>query len=56
MGAVAGFVCAVFRLSLAEADRLRDLAIDWAHGCVLELAHLRDDGTALTDRRCVVAR
>src|SRR5262249_47579927 len=31
-GAVSGLVGAMFRLSLAEADRLRDLLIAWAHG------------------------
>jgi CIC family chloride channel protein len=32
VGAATGLVCALFRLCLQEADRLRDLAIDWAHG------------------------
>ena len=32
MGAATGLVCALFRLCLQEADRLRDLAIVWAHG------------------------
>jgi len=32
VGAVTGLVCALFRLCLQEADRLRDLAIAWAHG------------------------
>lgn len=32
VGAATGFVCALFRLCLQEADRLRDLAIAWAHG------------------------
>jgi CIC family chloride channel protein len=31
-GALAGLVGAVFRLSLIEADRLRDALIGWAHG------------------------
>jgi chloride channel protein, CIC family len=31
-GAVAGFVGAIFRLSLEQADRLRDALIGWAHG------------------------
>jgi chloride channel protein, CIC family len=34
-GAITGFVCALFRLCLEQADRLRDLAIDWAHGQAL---------------------
>ena len=32
VGAATGFVCALFRLCLEQADRLRDLAIAWAHG------------------------
>jgi CIC family chloride channel protein len=32
VGAATGVVCALFRLCLQEADRLRDLAIGWAHG------------------------
>ena len=32
VGAATGFVCAVFRMALEQADRLRDLAIAWAHG------------------------
>ena len=32
VGAAAGLIGAVFRLALAEADRLRDAAIVWAHG------------------------
>jgi CIC family chloride channel protein len=32
VGAATGLVCALFRLCLQEADRLRDLAIAWAHG------------------------
>jgi CIC family chloride channel protein len=32
VGAAAGLVGACFRLSLAEADRLRDKLITWAHG------------------------
>ena len=35
MGAVTGFVCAIFRMALEQADRLRDLAIAWAHGQAL---------------------
>jgi chloride channel protein, CIC family len=31
-GAVAGLVGAIFRLSLEEADHLRDGLIGWAHG------------------------
>jgi CIC family chloride channel protein len=31
-GALAGLVGAAFRLSLEEADRLRDALIEWAHG------------------------
>ncbi|HEY1452776.1 MAG TPA: H(+)/Cl(-) exchange transporter ClcA [Roseiarcus sp.] len=31
-GALAGLVGAIFRLSLVEADRLRNALIDWAHG------------------------
>ena len=32
VGAASGLIGAVFRLALAEADRLRDAAIVWAHG------------------------
>jgi CIC family chloride channel protein len=32
VGAASGLVGAIFRLSLEQADRLRDLAIVWAHG------------------------
>ncbi|MBI5312291.1 MAG: H(+)/Cl(-) exchange transporter ClcA [Methylocystis sp.] len=32
VGAVAGLVCAFFRLTLQQADRLRAAAVDWAHG------------------------
>lgn len=32
VGAASGLIGAVFRLALAEADRLRDAAIIWAHG------------------------
>ena len=32
VGAAAGFVGAVFRLALEQADRLRDALIAWAHG------------------------
>jgi CIC family chloride channel protein len=32
VGATAGLIGAVFRLALAQADRLRDAAIVWAHG------------------------
>ena len=32
VGAVAGLVCALFRLALQRADVLRAAAIDWAHG------------------------
>jgi len=32
VGAVTGLVCALFRLCLEHADRLRDQMIDWAHG------------------------
>src|SRR5262245_36576407 len=32
VGAVAGLVGAIFRLTLVHADRLRDVVIDWAHG------------------------
>jgi CIC family chloride channel protein len=32
VGAATGLVCALFRLCLEHAERLRDLAIDWAHG------------------------
>ena len=32
VGAAAGLVGAMFRLTLQQADRLRDLLIDWAHG------------------------
>jgi chloride channel protein, CIC family len=35
VGATTGVVCAVFRMALAQADRLRDLAIAWAHGQAL---------------------
>jgi CIC family chloride channel protein len=35
VGAATGLVCALFRLCLQEADRLRDLAIAWAHGQAL---------------------
>ena len=31
-GALAGLVGAIFRLSLEQADRLRDAMIGWAHG------------------------
>ena len=31
-GALAGLVGAIFRLSLVEADRLRGMLIEWAHG------------------------
>jgi CIC family chloride channel protein len=31
-GAAAGLVCASFRLTLAQAERLRDVLIGWAHG------------------------
>ncbi|HXV82487.1 MAG TPA: hypothetical protein VEG60_21690, partial [Candidatus Binatia bacterium] len=31
-GAATGFLAAVFRLSLEQADRLRDALISWAHG------------------------
>ena len=31
-GALAGLVGALFRLSLVEADRLRGMLIEWAHG------------------------
>jgi CIC family chloride channel protein len=36
VGAAAGFVGAVFRLALEQADRLRDALIAWAHGQQLE--------------------
>ena len=36
VGAAAGFVGAVFRLALDQADRLRDALIVWAHGQQLE--------------------
>jgi CIC family chloride channel protein len=36
VGAAAGFVGAVFRLALEQADRLRDVLIGWAHGQHLE--------------------
>ena len=36
VGAAAGFVGAVFRLALEQADRLRDALIAWAHGEHLE--------------------
>jgi chloride channel protein, CIC family len=36
VGAAAGFVGAVFRLALEQADRLRDTLIAWAHGEHLE--------------------
>jgi CIC family chloride channel protein len=32
VGGATGLVCALFRLCLQQADRWRDLAIDWAHG------------------------
>jgi len=32
VGAAAGLIGAIFRLSLVQADRLRDNLIDWAHG------------------------
>jgi CIC family chloride channel protein len=32
VGAVAGLVGAIFRLTLAQAERLRDVVIVWAHG------------------------
>ena len=35
VGAATGLVCALFRICLQEADRLRDLAIGWAHGQAL---------------------
>ena len=35
MGAATGVVCAIFRLALEQADRLRDLVIAWAHGQAL---------------------
>ena len=35
MGAATGLVCALFRLCLQQADRLRDGAIAWAHGQAL---------------------
>jgi chloride channel protein, CIC family len=35
VGAATGLVCALFRLCLQEADRLRDLAIGWAQGQAL---------------------
>lgn len=35
MGVATGVVCAVFRLTLEQADRWRDLAIGWAHGQAL---------------------
>ena len=31
-GAVAGFVGAIFRLALGQADQLRNALIGWAHG------------------------
>jgi CIC family chloride channel protein len=31
VGGLTGLVCAVFRLALQQADRLRDVAIGWAH-------------------------
>jgi CIC family chloride channel protein len=31
-GALSGLVGAIFRLSLTQADRLRDVLIEWAHG------------------------
>jgi len=31
-GAVAGFVGAIFRLALGQADQLRNALIAWAHG------------------------
>ena len=32
VGGVTGLVCALFRLCLQQADRWRDMAIEWAHG------------------------
>jgi CIC family chloride channel protein len=32
VGAAAGLVCALFRLTLLRADHLRAAAVDWAHG------------------------
>jgi chloride channel protein, CIC family len=31
-GAISGLVVAIFRLSLQQADRLRDVLIAWGHG------------------------
>src|SRR5262249_60524974 len=35
VGAAAGFVGAMFRLALQQADHLRDALIDWAQGVAL---------------------
>lgn len=36
VGAITGLVCAVFRITLTHADRLRNILIDWAHGQALQ--------------------
>ena len=35
VGAMTGLVCAIFRITLDHADRLRDTLITWAHGHAL---------------------
>jgi hypothetical protein len=48
VGAAAGFVGAIFRRALEQADRLRDVLIDWAHGQQLE-------GLAIVVAACAAA-
>jgi len=46
VGAAAGLVGAIFRLTLEQADRLRDALIAWAQGAALKSQAFADDWIA----------